>query len=74
MTAAAIFDRVVDRLSMRYQPRRHYKFVGSSLGKKHLVVGSTGAELLCWAFASILFANAPMLFGAEDVDIVDDVT
>ena len=39
---------------------RARQFVGSSLGKKHRVVGSTGAELQCWAFASILSANAQM--------------
>ena len=60
MTAAAIFGRVVDCLSMRYQPRAR-QFVASSLGKKHRVVGSTGAELQCWAFASIFSANAQML-------------
>ena len=38
-------------------PAARLRFLGSSLGKKHTVAGSTGAKF-CWASAIISFADA----------------
>jgi hypothetical protein len=61
VTAAAIFDRAVDRLSMRYQPPAHDNLWAQVSGRNIGSSDQPAPNYSCWAFATILSANAQML-------------